>query len=386
MSTLPVLVNEKLDVQQRLSDLRIWHDAWKAEDYILEQKLYQINPGKSIHVQKGAQISTARRRLRLNLVQRPLEISIDDIIRVGYEQLSQNLRHQFASLSRESRKYWMQNFLFIMTPDLRRLYDKIDNILSYRALGQQRNFLLGGPSGMGKTTCLDFFANSNRQVVEAERNHVPVVKIDAPVSNHTPKPLFQRIILECGLNYLSGDNEEDLLMKISLFFQICGVDLLVIDEIEHVIRHEIKRRILEISNLTRGIPIVCASCHPLKWLEGDLEVAGRWNDYLELKPYIGTELQGLLSFIELLLPFSQPSYLANYSITVKEGKQNKELPGPAQYIEKWTKGILRDIMILIIDATNKALERGLPNLTLEVLEETWKDISDNPPDILNLVV
>jgi hypothetical protein len=99
---------------------------------------------------------------------------------------------QFVTLRREERVLWLQNLLFVLTPDLRQLLEKIDAIRAYRSLGQQRNFLLGGHSGMGKTTFLDWLTSQKHQQVEAERTRVRIVKIDAPVSNHTPKPLFQR--------------------------------------------------------------------------------------------------------------------------------------------------------------------------------------------------
>src|SRR5262249_45875688 len=131
-------------------------------------------------------------------------------------------------------------------------------------------------------------------IVQSERNYVPVIKIDAPVTNHTPKPLLQRIILECGMTYLRRDNEEDLLMKLKLYFQQCGVELLIIDEVEHIVRRDLRRRVLEISNETHGVPIICASCHPLRWTEGDAEVQGRWNDFFELQQYTGERLSQLL--------------------------------------------------------------------------------------------
>ncbi len=73
------------------------------------------------------------------------------------------------------------------------------------------------------------------------------------------------MLLECGHTYVTSDNEEILLMKLVLYFQQCGVELLVIDEVQHIKRPELKRRVLEVSNMTRGIPIICASCHPIEW-------------------------------------------------------------------------------------------------------------------------
>jgi hypothetical protein len=260
-----------------------------------------------------------------------------------------------------------------MTPDLRRLNDKIAKVRAYRSLGQQRNFLLGGPSGMGKSTYLDWFAFHHIPRVAATSTHVPIIKIDAPVSNKSPKPLFQRMILECGMTYALRDNEEELLMKLILFLHRCRTELLVVDEVEHITRPAIRRRLLEVSNLTRGIPIVCASCHPLNWSAGDPEVAGRWNDYFELKQYTGARLQQLLAFVELLLPFTQPSLLAMYTLPAGDNT-GATVAGPAALIERWTGGILRDIMMLIIDASMRAIDRNAPALSPSLLEESWTNI------------
>jgi hypothetical protein len=186
------------------------------------------------------------------------------------------------------------------------------------------------------------------------------------------------MLLECGHTYVKSDNEEILLMKLVLYFQQCGVELIVIDEVQHIQRPELKRRVLEVSNMTRGIPIICASCHPIEWTEGDAEVKGRWNDFFQLKQYTGSRLSDLLATIELFLPFSQDSHLSKREI---EGK-----PGPAALIEQWTGGILRDIMILIRDACRRAIEGNHASLQQELLETTWKDIQTKQvTDFLDLI-
>jgi hypothetical protein len=370
---LTVAADARLDVRQRLAQLAAWQAAWEQEDALLAQRVHQLNPGNWLDLQRGVQIAGLRRRLRLQLVRQPLEIAADVVRSMGYAALRQHLVEQFAGLSTAERLLWLNNFAFIVTPDLRQLNDKIDQVRVYRSLGQQRSFLLGGPSGMGKTTYLDWLALHESPTVEADHNHVPLVKIDAPVSNHTPKPLFQRILQECGAAYTSSDHEEILLMKLILYFQRCGVETLVVDEVEHIVRPEIRRRLLEISNMTRGVPMICASCHPLRWIEGDAEVRGRWNDYFELRQYTGQRLGQLLAFLELLLPLPGDSSLA--SRTIKPDPQsNEEVAGPAQLIEQWTGGILRDVMILILDASAQAIRRGLPRLSPSLLQETWKRI------------
>ena len=372
-TSIPTIqISRSLDVPQRLSQLHRWQQAWQAQDKLLNQRLEQLDPNKHIDIQRGEQIIRLQQRLRLSLVKEPIEVSPSLVSEVGYESLRQALCAQFARLTKAERLLWLNNFLFIMTPDLRRLNDKIAKVRAYRSFGQQRNFLLGGPSGMGKSTYLDWFAFHHIPQVEATCTHVPIIKIDAPVSNKSPKPLFQRMILECGMTYSFRDSEEALLMKLMLFLHRCRTELLIVDEVEHITRPAIRRRLLEVSNLTRGIPMICASCHPLNWSAGDPEVAGRWNDYFELRQYTGKRLQQLLAFIELLLPFTQPSLLALR--TIPGGDKTNAVEGPASLIESWTGGILRDIMMLIIDASTRAIERDLPALSPSLLQESWSDI------------
>src|SRR5207247_4247526 len=96
-----------------------------------------------------------------------------------YRSVRQNLVRQFASLSKMDRLRWLGNFLFIMTPDLLRLHKKI---LEHYALDQQCYFLLSAPSGMGKTTYLNWLVALNLPAIEEQRRLAPVVvKVDAPL-------------------------------------------------------------------------------------------------------------------------------------------------------------------------------------------------------------
>jgi len=128
-----------------------------------------------------------------------------------------------------------------------------------------------------------------------------------------------------------------------------------------------------VSNLVPGMPIICASCHPFRWVEGDAEIAGRWNDYFELQQYTDQRLNQLLAFIDLLLPFPKASSLASAEI-VANLKRHQRVDGPARLIERWTGGILRDIMILILDASLRAIDQNLSHLSTDLLARTWQDI------------
>jgi hypothetical protein len=367
-----------VDVRRRLTDLQTWQSEWQRIDRALEERLLGVDGTKLVELQQAAHLSNLRRRMGMTLAKTPLTVPESVLKRLGVRAVREQFAHQFVSLTREERLLWLNSFLFFMTADLRQLDDKIAKVRSFRSLGQARNFLLGGESGMGKTTYLDWLMFHHLPVVEQERNRVPIIGIQAPVSNQTARPLLWRLLLECGHTYLGGDNEEILLMKLALYLQQCGVELIVIDEVQHIMRPELKRRVLEVSNMTRGIPIICASCHPIAWTEGDEEVKGRWNDFFHLRQYTGTRLDDLLATLELFLPFSQDSHLPARTL---DGR-----PGPATLIEQWTGGILRDIMILIRDACRRAILESRPALELPILEAAWKEIQTKQvTDFLELI-
>jgi hypothetical protein len=366
----PLTLGLDLDVAQRLTDLRAWLTAWQTEDGRLRQRIESLNPNRRADVLLGSQIVSVRRHLACRVIQQPLYLNPDTVRDVGFTALRQHLVSQYARLNQADRQLWLTNLSFLLTPTLQAVIEKLDTIRRYRSLGQARCLLLGGVSGAGKSSFLNWYAANHLPRVQATRNHVPVVKIDAPVSNRSPKPLFQRMLLACGATILRGD-EEHYLQLLELFFQQCGVELLIVDEIEHITQPHLRRRLLELSNLT-GVHIVCGSCNPIAWTAGDTEVQGRWNDYFELTQFTGPRLEAFLTLLDLLLPFDQDSRLGLRVITDPQGQA--VAAGPAHYVEQWTDGILREIMVLVMDASLKALDTRQPCLTVDILNRAWRDI------------
>jgi hypothetical protein len=359
-----------LDVSVRLVNLRNWTDAWRMEDRQLQQQVEELNPNRRADVLRGSQLSSLRRQLALKITQQPIYLNPDTVRQSGFAGLRKHLASQYAHLDKDERLLWLTNLYFLLTPTLRALIEKLDTIRRYRSIGQQRCFLVGGVSGSGKSSLLNWYAVNYLPVVQVRRNYVPVIKIDAPVGNRSPKPLFQRMLLACGAATLRGD-EEHYLQLLELYFQQCGVELLIVDEVEHITQTGLRRRLLELTNLT-GVPIVCASCNPIAWAAGDTEIQGRWNDYFELTQFTGARLDAFLTMLDLLLPFEQDGHLGLREIPDGAGK--KTVDGPAHYIELWTDGILREIMVLLMDASLKAISTGQPRLTLDILNQAWHDI------------
>jgi hypothetical protein len=216
MTTTPF--DASLDVRVRLAQHRVWQTEWYRIDRHLEEQVSQLDGNKLAELQQASHIANVRRRMEMTLVKTPLSIPEECLRNLGVRRIRELFAQQFASLTKEERLLWLNSFFFLMTTDLRQLENKIANVRAFRSLGQTRNFLLGGESGMGKTTYLDWLVFNHLPVVEQERNHVPIVGIQAPVSNKTARPLLWRMLLECGQTYVKSDNEEILLMKLVLYF------------------------------------------------------------------------------------------------------------------------------------------------------------------------
>jgi hypothetical protein len=357
-----------LDVAQRLDDLRRWLAEWADADAQLRHQVASLDPRRRADVLRGSQIASLRRQLAYQVTRQPIALDPEVVRAIGVATLRQHLSRQYAQLDRGDRQRWLANLTFLLTPSLQALIAKLEAIRHYRSLGQQRCLLVGGVSGAGKSSVLNWYAVNYLPMVQPLTTSVPVIKIDAPVSNRSPKPLFQRMLLACGAVVLRGD-EEHHLQLLELYFQQCGVELLVVDEVEHITVPALRRRLLELTNLV-GVPIVCASCNPIAWTSGDTEIQGRWNDYFTLTQFTGARLDAFLTLLELLLPFEQESRLGLRSLPGGEG----EVAGPAHYIEQWTDGLLREVMLLVRDACGKALAAGHDHLTLDTLRAAWQDI------------
>jgi hypothetical protein len=218
--TMVTPLDSSLDVSLRLANLRIWQRDFQHIDRKLEEQLHQLDGNNLLQLQQAVHISNLRRRMEMTLVRQPLSIPEDVLKNLGVEAVRSLLARQFARLTREERLLWLNSFLFFMTADLRKLDEKIAQVRAYRSLGQTRNFLLGGESGMGKTTYLDWLMFHHLPTVEQERNRVPIIGVEAPVSQNTAKPLLWRMLLECGQTYVRGDNEEVLLdARLSCIFK-----------------------------------------------------------------------------------------------------------------------------------------------------------------------
>ncbi len=371
------LLNTGFDVRARLEDLRGWAAEWEVRKGELDALLWPLDIHLDADRDYGRQLAGVRRREQMILVKRPLELSkesfADDSVD-AYGDLRNHLSRQFGKLSRKERVLWLTNFLLLLTPDMRNVVGRIQKTRSHLAFGQGRCFMLAAPSGMGKSTLLNFIVLASQAGVANGYNRVPIVMVDASVTQHTAKGLLRRIISEYGSVTLKKYDEQDLLDMLAILVPRCKTELVIVDEVQHLKTYLTRRRLLEISNLTTNVPILISAVNPAEIGEEDPEIRGRWakKDTIELNAYIDGQLQGLLNFIELILPFPESSNLTKRVLPDGE-------PGPAAFIQEHTGGILKRIMILLVDAIAIAMQAGAASLELDYIVQAAAQ--RNIPDI-----
>ncbi len=129
------VIDTSFDVRKRLSRMQGWREEWQQQDHQLRAKLQHLSGSDK---ELGKQIGSLRKRLRLRCLREPLEFPVG-LSGESYVAIRQHLVQQFATLSAEERLAWLDNFLFIMTPDLWHLHHKIERVLAYRSYGCVRH-------------------------------------------------------------------------------------------------------------------------------------------------------------------------------------------------------------------------------------------------------
>jgi hypothetical protein len=110
---ITAIVDKNFDVHQRLARMRRWRADYLSEDERLQAHFSQLDANKPLDVQRGHQISQLRKILVMRQVREPLEIVVEsNLTDARHRSIRQNLAHQFASLSKMDRLFWLDNFLY----------------------------------------------------------------------------------------------------------------------------------------------------------------------------------------------------------------------------------------------------------------------------------
>ncbi|MBP0726708.1 ATP-binding protein [Bacillus sp. RG28] len=220
--------------------------------------------------------------------------------------------------------------IIIEHPRYKRIYNLISecHLLSVGSVEPGTLFLYGG-TGVGKSTLLkEYTQNFPRFVLDGVTN-VPVLFVSVPVGA-TPKSVASEFLLSLGdPNYEKG-SQTSLDSRVFQFIERCGVQLVIIDEFQHLIDRDTKHVLNRASDWVKvltekaKVPIIlCGMPESEKIFLHNEQLGRRFSVREELTSFNydtredKKDFRTFLYILDKQLPFSKQSNLADPKLAEK---------------------------------------------------------------------
>lgn len=228
-----------------------------------------------------------------------------------------------------SRKEHVKKII-VEHPRYKIILDKIEEIhLLSRGSVLADNLFLYGSTGVGKSTVLKEYASRfHRQIVDGNTK-IPILYFKVPVGA-TPKSVASSMLLAMkDPNYDKG-TETNQTARILNFVQKCEVEMVIIDEFQHLIDRETQHVLNRASEWVKkfsedaNIPIILAGMKESEIIfDHNEQLDRRFTEKEELKGFEfstreeQTEFRIFLNTIDEQLPFPHRSNLADVKMAEK---------------------------------------------------------------------
>lgn len=268
----------------------------------------------------------------------------------------------------ESNAYPIIEHTLVRHPQFREAWDKMHEIHQlWRNQRLKKCMRLYGVSGVGKTSLLQVYRNSYPRYNAVDRTIVPVIYAELP-AQPTPASITARLL------YSLGDpafNQGTLNLRLNRLFKLiteCGVELILIDEVQHILDRGQVRTHTAIADQLKTIldhsdaAFVLAGAPRLKTLfHINTQLRGRAMSTTTLSPFNIFESSSFFAFKGVLASFAQAMQLENASFLLEEDTISR--------IFYATDGILRNLSNLF-GQTNRLLTSSR-HLTMPILHQAF---------------
>src|SRR5450755_1163482 len=283
-------------------------------------------------------------------------------------------REEACKLPKTERLRWVEQ-MRVFYPLWKDISEEIRRCHQMKIIAAEPQcMLLVGPSGAGKTTLVGSYAQQYPAIITDKVTLRPVVMATIPsqasISN-LEIALLRALGDPAATRGTIGAREYSLYRY---FKEICNVELLILDELQHFVDRDNQKILLAASNwLKTFVKETKVSCI-LVGLQDEAEdvvdanpqLSRLFGDPYVLAPFEWDETRPketsdkfrvFLSELEKLLPLKEPSYLINYETALR--------------CFAACDGIISYLMALIRRATYLALEKECEHLDLDFLSKAF---------------
>jgi hypothetical protein len=223
--------------------------------------------------------------------------------------------------------------------------------------------LVVGHSGAGKSTLIEDFADLYRDEETPDGLIRPVVVVEMP-DTMTKRALVQTILRKLGYRSTSADSANSLVMDIADKVARLGVEMIILDEGQGVVRGTAVLAIAEFlkSLLNRvNCQIVIAGCPELLVLHQHSQLNRRLLPDISLLPYAWDTIEGRVEFLALLTELE-----CNMLLPEPSNLASEEL---ARRMYVASEGCIGTITKLLSEALTRATKRNLRSIDQALLAE-----------------
>jgi type II secretory pathway predicted ATPase ExeA len=204
----------------------------------------------------------------------------------------------------------------------------IASLHAWRRIGGKtaRGMLVTGLTGSGKSTIAKAYASDYPRFDEDERSVIPVLYVELP-SQPTSKVIAERFLNAMGDPYAERGGAEQKLHRIRHLLAACSVELVIVDEFQHVTDNlDARNRDIAADTLKN---LMNDSCVPFVFLGGpscrgyfvkNQQLNRRCTPKIQLRPFglssqeDGELFQSMLKSLEERLPFEKESALMDVDL------------------------------------------------------------------------
>ena len=242
--------------------------------------------------------------------------------------------------------------------------------------------LLTGPSGVGKSTVIEYYQNGFPRQTGSGGTRIPVLTVATPTAP-TVKSLAQAILVALGDSGAHRGSAEEKTQRIYYFLQRCAVEMVFLDEFHHCFYANTGAHFRHVSdwlkglmNVTKVALVLVGMPEGAAVIRSNSQLVRRINAHINLSPFEledkadFDEFRGLLRTFEsaLPLPVAVPLHEGNLARRFHLGSD-----GRLDYIRKILEG-----------AVSVATRAGIPELDLPVYASAFRlQVWAEVPDRLN---